>query len=153
MAGSWSQQDFPHLDDTTCEVTSPRTEAYNCIAWAAGEDSRWWWPDPQEQDFWPPTVPREENLAAFVEAYRTVGFELCFDGTLEAGIEKLAIYGTGPIGGETPTHAARQLDSGEWTSKLGVLEDIRHERLESVSGPAYGRVICYVFRPRSTPET
>jgi hypothetical protein len=39
-----------------------------------------------------------------------------------------------------PTHAALQLESGDWTSKLGDFEDISHSTIEAVSGPVYGRV-------------
>lgn len=91
-----------------------------------------------------PTV----TTAAFLSAYGTLGFTLCFDGVLEDGVEKLALYGTGPKGSEVPTHAALQLENGEWTSKLGPFEDIRHTSASSVEGPVYGHVICYLARPR-----
>ena len=45
------------------------------------------------------------------------------DGPLQDGYEKIAIYA---LDGE-PTHAARQLDTGRWTSKLGKHEDIEHD--------------------------
>jgi hypothetical protein len=35
-----------------------------------------------------------------------------------------------------PTHAARQLPSGRWTSKLVLREDIEHD-LHALSGEAY----------------
>ena len=36
---------FPKLRGKAYQVTSPRNEAYNCIAWAAGDTTDWWWPD------------------------------------------------------------------------------------------------------------
>jgi hypothetical protein len=36
---------------------------------------------------------RDETIEAFVEAYGTLGFRLCFDGSLVPGVEKLAIFG------------------------------------------------------------
>jgi hypothetical protein len=33
---------FPNLFATGYRVTSPTAAAYNCFAWAAGEDDRWW---------------------------------------------------------------------------------------------------------------
>ena len=36
------RQDFTHLNDYS--ITSPTEISYNCIAWAANEDTRWWWP-------------------------------------------------------------------------------------------------------------
>ena len=98
--------------------------------------------------YWPTNVPRADNTEAFLRAYGTLGYTLCFDGTLEAGIEKVAIYGKGPAGAEVPTHAALQLENGEWTSKLGDFEDIKHVAAGDVDGPLYGHVLCYLARPR-----
>lgn len=98
--------------------------------------------------YWPPAVPREVTIAAFLAAYATLGFKLSFDGSLQDGIEKLALYGNGQPGAEIPTHAALQLESGEWTSKLGPFEDIIHKTPDAVNGPVYGHVICYLARPR-----
>ena len=148
MPGSWPPHALPNLTDANCEVTSPFTRRYNCLAWAAGENFRNWWPDPQGIGYWPPAVPREATTAAFLQAYGTLGFKLCFDGTPEAGFEKIALYGTGALGAETPTHAALQLETGEWTSKLGNFEDIKHVAASDVTGPVYGTVICYIARPR-----
>ena len=102
--------------------------------------------------YWPRTVPREVTLNAFVQAYGTLGYRLCLSGgALEAGIQKLALYGKGP-GAEIPTHTALQLDDGTWTSKLGACEDVTHDTARDVEGPAYGRVICYLSRPRPLPS-
>jgi hypothetical protein len=129
--------------------TSPPTTAYNCIAWAASDDERWWWPDPLFQFYWPPTVSREETLEAFLAAYGTLGYSRCDGDELEPGFIKVAIY----IGANgKPTHAARQLPTGRWTSKLGRLEDVDHDSLEEVArlGPNsayhYGRVAAIVKR-------
>ena len=85
-----------------------------------------------------------------MQTYATLGYTLYFDGTLEPGIEKIALYGKGPHGSELPTHAALQLETGKWTSKLGVFEDIQHDTSADVHGPTYGRVICYLGRPRES---
>lgn len=148
MSGSWPQHELPNLRDENCTITSAASRRYNCLAWAAGEDFRVWWPDPLGVGYWPPDVARLVTTPAFMAAYGTLGFTLCFDGTLEPGIEKVALYGKGPRGAETPTHAALQLASGEWTSKLGSFEDVRHITTSAVEGPVYGVVICYLGRPR-----
>lgn len=101
--------------------------------------------------YWPRNVPREVTLNAFVQAYATLGYRLSLSCALEAGIEKLALFGAGPIGAETPTHAALQLANGKWTSKLGSSEDVTHDAAEDVECPTYGRVICYFARPRPLP--
>ena len=70
-----------------------------------------------------------------------MGYEPCERGDLEPGFEKVAIFADD----EGPTHAARQLDNGRWTSKLGSMEDIEHA-LEGLAGSEYGRVVRYLRR-------
>ncbi|WP_445301065.1 MULTISPECIES: DUF7689 domain-containing protein [unclassified Microcoleus] len=31
------------------QVTRPKSQEYNCFAWAAEEDDRWWQPIPEKQ--------------------------------------------------------------------------------------------------------
>jgi hypothetical protein len=152
MRGSWDPSEFPDLTEDNHEITSPATRRYNCIAWAAGVTTRKWWPDPRNIGWWPAGIRRAETIDAFVEAYGTLGFKLCFDGSLQPGIEKLALFGTsvGPNDPCAATHAALQLESGDWTSKLGDFEDISHGSVEAVAGPIYGKVVCYLSRPRIT---
>ena len=149
MPGSWPQHELPHLTDQNCQIQSRATRRYNCIAWAAANNTRQWWPDPMGIGYWPPNVTRADTTEAFLSAYKALGYTLCFDGTLEAGIEKIALYGNGPAGQEIPTHAALQLEGGAWTSKLGDFEDIIHTTPADAEGPIYGRVICYLARPRA----
>jgi hypothetical protein len=49
-----------------------------------------------------------------------------------------------------PTHIARMLSSGKWTSKLGDGEDIEHGALDSVGGIIYGEPVLYM-RKKATP--
>ena len=103
---------FPKLTRENHEITSPATVRYNCIAWAARNTERWWQPGV----FWPVDSSRDDHgIGNVVEAFRSLGYEECDDGTLEAGFEKLALYGSAMM----YTHAARQLPDGKWTSKLG----------------------------------
>jgi hypothetical protein len=153
MSGSWSPAEFPNLTDSTCKVTSPPARRYNCIAWAAGDDTQNWWPDPYNIGYWPQGVPREESIQAFMLAYESLGYKLCYGDHFEEGIEKIAIYGIeNPDKTVTPTHAARLLSSGEWTSKLGNFEDIGHKTLEAVDGPVYGRKVCCMSRLAEQPS-
>lgn len=136
---------FPALADWGYEITSEITPEYNCIAWAAGDDTRVWWPSPDDDgsSHWPAGVPRETSVEAFAAAYGTLGYVRCEDGELEAGFEKIAIFATDS--GE-PTHAARQLDTRGWTSKVGRLQDIRHP-LQAFEGTEYGHVALFMKRP------
>jgi hypothetical protein len=147
MSGSWSPQDLPNLDANNHIVTSPLSRRYNCIAWAAGSTIQWWWP--VGRYYWPPHVPREETIEVFIRAYGTIGYIECEDGSLEPGFEKIAIYAVQETGGGlTPTHAAKQLADGRWTSKLGPYEDIEHTLLENVNCPTYGAAVAYLKRSR-----
>lgn len=134
------EKQFPHLSDEDYTVTSPDTIDYNCVAWAAKTEDEWWWPDASGQEYWPKGVAREETLSAFIDAFRTLGYEVCDSALLESDFQKLAIYAN--IDG-VPRHVARQLANGEWTSKIGQYEDIQHKSLKALEGesPAYGKVI------------
>ena len=133
---------FPNLRRTSYSLASPPSVRYNCIAWAAGDTSRWWWPMDHPAYYWP-TQPRVESLEGFIEAFSTLAFESCDSREPEAGYEKVAIYATED---DNPTHMARQLATGEWTSKCGKLEDIVHT-LEGLEGFLYGRVVRILRRP------
>jgi hypothetical protein len=135
---------FPNLAGSNYRITSPCTPAYNCVAWAAADNARWW--DPGEFFYWPAGIPREYTLDAFVAAFRTLGYSVCDDGVMEAGYEKIAIYADER---DEPRHMARQQRSGAWTSKLGKWEDIEHE-LQGLEGQSYGRVT--LFMKRRTPQ-
>lgn len=143
MPGSWPPSDFPNLKEIHHEITSQSTREYNCIAWAAGDVENWWWPDEMGTGYWPPNVPRVQTIMAFILAYGSLGYVPCDDGSREAGFEKIALYSFG----DKPTHAARQLIDGQWTSKLGDCEDIRHTTVECLHGPRYGTVATYLKRP------
>ena len=140
---------FPGLRGSGYRLTSPATANYNCVAWAVGDMGRWWWPDPDADDetsYWPPGITREETVEAFAAALQTAGFERCADSASEEGYEKVAVFGSDD---GLPTHAARQLPNGNWTSKLGRLADIEHP-LEALEGQEYGQVMA-VFRRAIQP--
>lgn len=145
---------FPNLRADLYRVTSLETSVYNCIAHAAGTNDQWWWPEDFEGVTWPDGIPKEETVASFVAAYLTRGYLPCEGPSLEAGFEKIALY-VNPDG--VPTHAARQLSSGAWTSKLGEWEDIEHLTLEALEDPhgiglAYGKVALILRRQRASGD-
>lgn len=134
---------FPHLRTTPNRVTSPADAAYNCIASAAGSDSDWWWPsDDAGKTYWPAVAPRARTLDTFRTAFISLGYADSADDSLEPGFEKVAIFAD-PVG--VPTHAARQLPTGRWTSKLGGAEDVEHE-LRALEGAIYGTVVLFMKR-------
>ena len=71
-----------------------------------------------------------------MQAYQTLGYTPCNSAVLEVGYEKIALYVRDD---GIPVHAAKQLPTGKWSSKLGSIEDIEHE-LEGLAGEQYGKV-------------
>lgn len=132
---------FPALVGSGWTLTSLPTPKYNCIGWAAGDATRWWWPT--IPGYWPAPVPRSIDLSSFVGAYQALSYVQCDNGDLEEGFEKVVIY----IKDGTPTHAARQLEDGMWTSKLGPQDDVSHP-LEGLDGTLYGTATIFLRRVR-----
>jgi len=138
-------RDLPTLARQGYSVTSPCSAKYNCIAWAAHDQERWWQPvgGMDEDYYWPEGVRADLSVAAFVEAFESLGFEPCNDTALESGMEKVAII-AGSDG--RPRHVARQLADGTWTSKLGPYEDVVHA-LDACGD--YGSVAAVLRHSRS----
>ena len=135
---------FANLSASGYRVTSLATPAYNCAAWATGETVRCWDPDPGGGNYWPAQVSRVLSLPNLIAALATLGYGPCATSDAEPGFEKLALYADAQ---SEPTHVARQLPSGVWTSKLGTGEDIEHLSLAGLEEPIYGWVAQFLRRP------
>jgi hypothetical protein len=135
-------QDFPRIGDVASKKTSEATDRYNCIAWAFGDNTRWWWPI--KRRYWPLSFENKTPMDAFIELFDAYGWALTNNRTLEAGQKKIALYASLMDG--QPTHAARQLPNGSWTSKLGKDIDLTHQ-LADLEGPAYGTVVRVFKKP------
>jgi len=94
--------------------------------------------------YWPPGFRSNATVSVFKMVLATYGYDQCADGGLEQGMEKLALYAVG----EQVKHAARQLTSGRWTSKMGPNHDIEHPDVYSLEGPEYGKVVMFLRRKR-----
>jgi hypothetical protein len=81
-------------------------------------------------------------LEAFIKLFQSVGYQICENGELETGFQKLALFEKDG----KPTHAARQLADGNWTSKLGAHFDVKHT-LTAINGGRYGDAILFFKRP------
>ena len=81
-------------------------------------------------------------MDGLVAAYATLGYAPASSEEPEAGFDRVALFAKNGM----PTHAARQLPNGRWTSKLGQREDIEHD-LHAVGGDAYGVVVAVLKRP------
>lgn len=135
----WIRDHFPNLPINDYQETSDKSCLYNCIAWAAEDTDNWWWPS--EDAFWPIEIV-DDSISSFGDAFRFAHrYEPCDNGELEPGFQKVAIYAAG----NNVKHMARQLITGEWTSKLGFGWDIRHHTVGSLL-PRYGDSISYLRR-------
>lgn len=84
------------------------------------------WPreiDPNELD-------PDEDLPEYLRVFAELGFVECDTDELEAGVEKIAILASG----SSFEHVAYQTPDGEWSSKIGKANDIRHQLLNDLKG-------------------
>lgn len=151
------KRDFENLKDGEFRKTSERDADYNCIAYAAGDQTRRWWPSKESsKHYWPKGAPKTVSVKSFVTAFKKLGYVPCDSAAFEEGFEKVAIFVTHvskpftPVG--TPTHMAIQWPNGEWRSKLGGSQDIAHKTLEAIGGWQYGEVKQILKRKRKNEK-
>ena len=137
MNSNWIDEEFPGID---YRITSEQDNHYNCIAWAAGYNDDWWSHD-EDYRWIGERGPCIQNL---VTLFNALGYAECDCDLLEAGYGKVALYAKEG----NWTHAARQLENGRWTSKLGIYEDIEHAAPQDLCGDLYGQVHCVMRRQR-----
>ena len=141
------EDDFPTLRRTRYGIRSAKDPAYNCLAWALGDTRHFWEPSllPVKGYYWPPGVPREENVLGWAKIFKLHGYEVASSYALEIGFQKVAIYEDSD---GLASHVALQLPSGTWTSKLGTGHDIEHPDPDCLEGELYGRISRILKRPR-----
>ena len=135
------ERKFPNLRTAGYIVTSEETTIYNCVAWAAGDTSQQWEPG----RYWP-SSNAGDYLDALESAFSTLGYEVCQGDALEEGFEKVALFIDKK--GEW-SHAAKQTPDGQWSSKLGDWEDVKHPTPYAVSCSEYGNVARIMRRKLS----
>jgi hypothetical protein len=131
--------------------TSDPTINYNCLAWAVGV--QWAWFDPEKGCvgyFWPHGIERELSIPAIRKVLAHFGFNKeSNNAEWEEGFLKVAVF----IDADgVPSHYARQLENGKWTSKFGELIDVEHDDLECIKCVEYGEPRFYFMRevPKAT---
>lgn len=130
---NWIDTQFPKASGQY-EVTSQEDGVYNCIAWAVNDQTEWWSHLPGYK--WP--APRSPKIESLVAVFAALGYKRTTVIAFESGFEKVALYHKDGMW----AHAARQLPSGKWASKLGPDEDIHHNNPECLCGDTYGEVHC-----------
>lgn len=134
---------FPNLDSQHLRITSPDDPGYNCVAWAADDNTKWWEPDPFKLYYWPPDIPREYTLAAYESVYKMLGYIDCNnEESCEPGFQKIALF----VKSKDRMHVSKQIDSERWSSKLGGKVDIEHP-LHGLEGSEYGTIASIMKKP------
>lgn len=137
------RNDFPLIDKKNHRVSSPATDDYNCWSYALGMDDRWCSPKSENDSVWPQGIARSNTVETWISVFGLFGYTRCDSPDHEKGVEKVAIY-TDSRG--RPIHAARQISSGQWTSKVGTCEDIIHKDLIALEGGRYGQAHHFLSR-------
>lgn len=100
-------------------------------------------PFPEPGYYWPPGAESSDTPGALKSAFKIIGYEECDSGNYEPDYEKIALY----VDDEGIwSHAAKLEPNGEWSSKLGVLEDISHSGTDVFDDSCYGTVFCFMKR-------
>lgn len=121
-----NESEFENLAKLGYEITSDPDEAYNCFAYAAGVVDEWW--DPLGK--WPGGNPERRCRRDARHGLRGAWLHGMPRRKPERGFDKIAIYA---IEGSFQ-HAAKLLDDGRWSSKLGPDGDIAHRDLAALEG-------------------
>lgn len=120
---------LPRLAASPHQITSEPSEDYNCVAWVFRDFARYYAPG----YYWPRDVAPpvgDDDVDAYMSLFASRGYTECNFGELEPGFLKVAIYAKDG----SFHHVAKQLPSGEWSSKIGEAHDLRHERLDALEG-------------------
>lgn len=135
-------------------VTAAPSTAYNCIAWALGQRNEWWEPHSPGsiavgQGYWPAGLPHNRDPQTLRVLFCQEGFADCENGNLDQNLVKVALYRIPDGNGSYRwTHAARQLKTGLWTSKLGNSYAVIHRKPDDPDGDLYGSVYAYLAKLR-----
>jgi len=136
------EEDCPGLANSSYEISSPRDPRYNCVAFAVGDTTQFWYDANVSGYYWPPGTPSADTLDGWVKVFADHGYSETPDSSLEPDYEKVAIY----VSADGPEHVARQKASGVWTSKMGKGHDIDHPTLAVLEGPTMGKVMKIMKR-------
>lgn len=123
------KQGFPEVP---IEIAGRRTKAYNCIARSIGVTDRWVW---NEVDL---NENGEASFSEFVRFYDMHGYQPTSDESKAV----IALYGVRQGVFIAVKHAARKVN-GQWESKMGQGDTIRHHEADIFGGTSYGDLMLY----------
>ena len=146
------ESEFPRLRaEGSYFITSPKNQKYNCVAWGVRDKAHVWQYLPNFAGYyWPPGIERDDTLESWIRVFEMHMFEKCDSRQPEEGYEKIVIF-LG-VDGE-PSHVARQMVNGTWTSKLGIRgKDIIHRSVDALEGDIYGAIAQVMRRKCAAQE-
>ena len=126
------QARFPKLGGGNYKRASLATARYNCLAFACGDERKWWEPRPGGRFYWPPNAQKDTSLATVTRIFIADGYVETAYRNVEAGYLKAAIY-VDLEDIDTYSHVAMS-DGAVWKSKLGKGQDIEHDSLDLLEG-------------------
>lgn len=126
---------FPNMP---IEIAQRRTKAYNCIARSIGVTDRWVW---DEVDL---NENGEASFSEFVRFYNMHGYRP----TSNKNKAIIALYGVRNGMNIAVRHASRKVN-GQWESKMGQGDTIRHHDPDIFEGTSYGTLLVFFeqFKP------
>ena len=137
---------WPRLKKNKFHFTSEQTPYYNCFSWAMKVTNIWMDMYYFSNKFNIKYSELDHSANGYAEILKKYfNYEICPDGSFEKNMEKVVLYENKY--GEW-THIARQLDNGNWTSKLGKLEDIEHYNINCLSDGDYGNPVIYMRKQK-----
>jgi hypothetical protein len=134
----------PKLKRENYRITSDHSIRYNCVAWALGENRRWYQVGSEPHWYWPAGVPKDGTFESYVALFTRIGFSPCDSAEWEAGYEKVALYADDE---GVFKHVAKMKDAETWMSKVGSLDDIEHRTLDVFDSDRLGTVRQVLRRP------
>lgn len=143
--------DFPALrGGVGYRDASEETIVYNCLSWALGIN--WTRLDPEPKCagyYWFPGIPRKWDEPTIRTIFEKHSYTVADNYDLEPEFEKVVFYCDDK---GVPQHFARQLPDGKWASKMGDLNDIEHDTLESLISELYGKPGLVLKRKLTAPQ-
>ena len=129
------------------EIASFPDSRYNCMAFAMGDTRKRWSPtkDSNEGEVYWPLELMDDHVANFLAVFELEGYQQCEHGEPEDGFDKVALFIN--EWGDVSHVAFQPGGTDHWLSKLGKWHDIRHEKVDAVSGRLYGWPDVFLSRP------
>jgi len=155
----WSGQE--KADQIDWSAASDPVGTYNCFGFALGYNQ--WWEPPvfideliaNEEAIWPLGLSESLDIDNYIAAARTERFYVSQDAMWEESCDTIMLYFT--TNDRKFQHAARQVSSGVWSSKLGTGSDITHA-IDGIDRIDFGTGRIYMKRAiqsmaNAAPET